>query len=44
MKNLTALLTISYLITWFSGIYNARQKRFDPVVMRRTHLGLSLVT
>jgi len=44
LEKIVALLTVSYLATWLSGLYNAKQSRFNRDVIRRVHLGLSLIT
>jgi hypothetical protein len=44
MKTLLIALTASYLVTWCSGIFIARQKSIAPGKARLIHLGLSLVT
>lgn len=44
MKILLIALTASYIVTWCSGIFIARQKSFKPERARLVHLCLSLVT
>jgi hypothetical protein len=44
MKALLIGAAASYLVTWCSGIYIARQTSMDRIKARRIHLGLSLVT
>ena len=44
MSPLLMALIVSYLITWFSGFYIARQTRLERAKARRLHFGLSLIT
>ena len=44
MKPLIAALFVSYLVTWLSGIFNARQTRLPRNQSRMLHFSCTLVT
>jgi hypothetical protein len=44
MKPLLVALTVSYLVTWLFGIFNARQTSMDKSKARMLHFGCSLAT
>ena len=44
MKAILIALLISYLVTWCSGIFIARQTVMSRKQARNVHLGLSLIT